>query len=120
MAVFMPLRRKRSPFATTSLKTLRAKANKTARADNLFKCVRACVRVFSRFCFTSTRAQFNGVSGPGNDVSFNSGVNYASWVDPEDLVSAFSSSGTSASPMRFSNNCFQGGGPSMTGGGLVS
>ena len=63
--------------------------------------------------------QFNKVSGPGNDVSFNSGVNWATWADPEDLLSAFSSNGTAASPLRFSNNCFQGGGSSTSGGGLV-
>ncbi|RYF99129.1 MAG: right-handed parallel beta-helix repeat-containing protein [Chitinophagaceae bacterium] len=64
--------------------------------------------------------QFNGVSGSGNSVSNNEGENFAGESDPEDLISLFRSSGTASSPIVVRNNMFRGGGPSASGGGIMS
>lgn len=63
--------------------------------------------------------QFNAVTGEGNEVSGNKGENFAGESDPEDLISMFKSSGTAASPILIKNNMFRGGGPSLSGGGIV-
>jgi parallel beta-helix repeat protein len=64
--------------------------------------------------------QFNGVSGAGNSVSNNKGENFLGESDPEDLISLFKSSGTASSPIAVRNNMFRGGGPSASGGGIMS
>jgi pectate lyase len=64
--------------------------------------------------------QFNNVTGAGNAIENNRGENFAGESDPEDLISLFSSSGTAASPISVRNNIFRGGGPSTSGGGIMS
>lgn len=64
--------------------------------------------------------QFNGVTGAGNSVSNNKGENFLGESNPEDLISMFNSSGTSSSPIAIRNNIFRGGGPSASGGGIMT
>ncbi|HKO82083.1 MAG TPA: right-handed parallel beta-helix repeat-containing protein [Chitinophagaceae bacterium] len=64
--------------------------------------------------------QFNGVTGAGNAIEGNKGENFAGESDPEDLISLFRSSGTASSPIYVRNNMFRGGGPSASGGGIMS
>ena len=63
--------------------------------------------------------QFNGVSGAGNSVTGNKGECFKGESYPEDLVNMFNSSGTSGSPINISGNQFRGGGPSLSGGGIL-
>src|SRR5687768_1325871 len=63
--------------------------------------------------------QFNGVSGVGNSVIGNKGECFKGESYPEDLVNMFNSSGTSGSPITISGNQFRGGGPSLSGGGIL-
>ena len=64
--------------------------------------------------------QFNNVSGEGNLIENNQGENFAGESDPEDLISLYQSSGTAASPISVRNNMFRGGGPSTSGGGIMT
>lgn len=64
--------------------------------------------------------QFNGVSGAGNEIMNNRGENFAGESDPEDMISLYASSGTSSSPIKVSGNIGRGGGPSKSGGGIMS
>jgi len=64
--------------------------------------------------------QLNGVTGPGNVVENNQGENFFGESDPEDLISIFKSSGTVDSPISIRNNTFRGGGPSSSGGGIMT
>lgn len=75
--------------------------------------------------------QFNNVTGAGNEVSGNRGESFfadynASALttpgisNPEDCVSIYKSFGTSTSPILVRNNLFRGGGPSVSGGGIVA
>lgn len=64
--------------------------------------------------------QFDGVTGAGNAIENNKGENWLGESDPEDLISLFRSSGTQASPIYVRNNMFRGGGPSASGGGIMS
>ena len=64
--------------------------------------------------------QFNGVTGTGNIIENNQGENFFNESDPEDLVSLFKSSGTAANPISIRNNTFRGGGPSTSGGGIMT
>lgn len=62
--------------------------------------------------------QFNGVSG--GEIVNNKGENFLGESNPEDLISLFNSSGTQASPILISGNMFRGGGPSSSGGGIMT
>ncbi len=64
--------------------------------------------------------QFNTVTGAGNEVMNNKGENFPGESNPEDQVSMFKSSGTATSPLLIKNNMFRGGGPSLSGGGIVA
>ena len=64
--------------------------------------------------------QFNGVTGDGNVIDNNRGENFAGQSNPEDLISLYKSSGTAASPISIRNNVFRGGGPSASGGGIMT
>lgn len=64
--------------------------------------------------------QLNGVNGAGNEIMNNKGENWLGESNPEDIISMFNTSGTSASPVRVSGNIFRGGGPSGSGGGLMT
>ena len=64
--------------------------------------------------------QFNNVTGAGNVIEDNKGENFLGESNPEDLISLFNSSGTAASPISIRNNIFRGGGPSTSGGGIMT
>jgi parallel beta-helix repeat protein len=64
--------------------------------------------------------QFNTVNGAGNSVSGNRGECYRGESYAEDLVNMYRTSGTQGSPVQVKDNYFRGGGPSPSGGGLMS
>ncbi len=64
--------------------------------------------------------QFNNVSGDGNEITDNRGVNEAGKSYPEDLVSLYQSTGSASSPIQITGNCFKGGGPLNTSGGIMT
>lgn len=64
--------------------------------------------------------QFNNVQGAGNEVRNNLGLNEEGKSSTEDLISLFRTCGTADSPVIVSNNCFVGGGPSDSGGGIMT
>ena len=64
--------------------------------------------------------QFNKVTGTGNIIENNRGENFLHESNPEDLISLFKSSGTAANPVSIRNNMFRGGGPSSSGGGIMT
>ncbi len=63
--------------------------------------------------------QFNNVSGSNNNVAYNRLENIAGQSNPEDAISMFKSNGIAASPILITNNWIRGGGPSLTGGGIM-
>ena len=58
-------------------------------------------------------------SGGGNSISFNISENILGQSYPEDIINMYMSSGTADSPIIISNNWIRGGGPSMSGGGIM-
>jgi parallel beta-helix repeat protein len=64
--------------------------------------------------------QLDDCSGPGNRIENNKGECWPGESDPEDLISVFKSSGTAESPILIRNNIFRGGGPSTSGGGIMT
>ncbi|MFC0772617.1 right-handed parallel beta-helix repeat-containing protein [Terrimonas alba] len=64
--------------------------------------------------------QFNQVTGEGNIIENNRGENFLDESDPEDLISLYMSNGTASSPIIVRNNIFRGGGPSISGGGIMT
>ena len=64
--------------------------------------------------------QFNKVTGTGNVIENNKGENFPDESNPEDLISLYKSSGTASSPVSIRNNMFRGGGPSPSGGGIMT
>ncbi len=64
--------------------------------------------------------QFDKVSGAGNVISFNLAQNRFGQSHPEDVISLFKSSGTSNSPIAVIGNKIRGGGPSASGGGIMT
>lgn len=63
--------------------------------------------------------QFNNISGPNNSISHNKGENVMGQSYPEDAISLYQSNGTAASPIRIDGNWIRGGGPSISGGGIM-
>lgn len=64
--------------------------------------------------------QFNGVGGAGNEIMNNKGENWLGESNPEDIISLYASSGTASSPIKIIGNMFRGGGPSSSGGGIMT
>ncbi|MDX2046199.1 MAG: PQQ-dependent sugar dehydrogenase [Chitinophagaceae bacterium] len=64
--------------------------------------------------------QFNRVNGTGLRINCNYIVNELGKSYPEDLINLCSSSGTAADPIQVKDNYMRGGGPSLTGGGIMS
>ncbi|MBO9563520.1 MAG: right-handed parallel beta-helix repeat-containing protein [Niastella sp.] len=64
--------------------------------------------------------QFNNVSGAGNEVMYNVGENIPGNSSPEDLINMYKSSGTVSSPILIKGNKLRGGGPSGSGGGIMT
>lgn len=65
-------------------------------------------------------AQFNGVTGPGNRISFNAAENIFGESHPEDVINLYKSQGTADEPIEVVGNLIRGGGPSGSGGGIMS
>ena len=66
--------------------------------------------------------QFNGVTGAGNEIKNNVGENVFEPCcrAPQDLINLYMSSGTAASPILIDGNKLRGGGPSGSGGGIMT
>ncbi|WP_276502922.1 right-handed parallel beta-helix repeat-containing protein [Terrimonas pollutisoli] len=64
--------------------------------------------------------QFNSCTGGGNVIENNKGECWPGESNPEDLISIFKSKGTPESPILIRNNIFRGGGPSESGGGIMT
>ena len=64
--------------------------------------------------------QFGNVSGTGNSISYNVGENVPGQSFPEDEVSLFKSNGTLDDPIQIVGNWIRGGGPSNSGGGIMT
>jgi hypothetical protein len=64
--------------------------------------------------------QFNSCTGDGNAIENNKGECWPGESNPEDLISIFKSKGTAESPILVRNNIFRGGGPSESGGGIMT
>lgn len=63
--------------------------------------------------------QFNQVSGSNNSVAFNRLENIAGQSNPEDAISMYKSNGSASNPILINGNWIRGGGPSLTGGGIM-
>ncbi len=64
--------------------------------------------------------QFDKVSGAGNSISYNVAENVSGQSNPEDCISLYMTNGTAASPVQVNNNWIRGGGPSNSGGGIMT
>jgi len=64
--------------------------------------------------------QFGNVSGSGNSISYNVGENITGQSYPEDAISLFMSNGTAQDPIQVVGNWIRGGGPSTSGGGIMT
>lgn len=64
--------------------------------------------------------QFDEVNGIGNSISFNVCENLPGQSNPEDAISLFKSNGTPADPIKVVGNWIRGGGPSISGGGIIT
>ena len=65
-------------------------------------------------------AQFDKVTGTLNRISFNSVENISGESAPEDVISLYKSSGTEFDPIKVVGNWIRGGGPSTSGGGIMT
>ncbi len=63
--------------------------------------------------------QFNNVNGPGSSISGNKGENIFGQSNAEDAINLYQSNGTSSSPIVINGNWIRGGGPSLSGGGIM-
>lgn len=64
--------------------------------------------------------QLNNVNGSGIKITNNLFWNIQGSSNPEDAISIYQSNGTSGSPILVDNNHILGGGPSNTGGGIMT
>ena len=64
--------------------------------------------------------QFGNVNGTGNRISYNVGENITGQSFPEDEISLYMSNGTPEDPIMVIGNWIRGGGPSTSGGGIMS
>jgi parallel beta-helix repeat protein len=79
------------------------------------------VRVDSNTFINTGRnfVQFDKVNGANSSISGNRGQNELGGSNAEDLISLFTSNGTSASPIRIVGNHLRNGGPSHSGSGIL-
>jgi len=63
--------------------------------------------------------QFDEVTGSGSSISYNVCENIAGQSHPEDAISLFKSHGTANDPIKVIGNWIRGGGPSISGGGII-
>ncbi len=64
--------------------------------------------------------QFNEVRGPRNSISCNLGENQLGSSNPEDAINLFKSAGSPDSYIEVYGNKIKGGGPSSSGGGIMT
>jgi len=64
--------------------------------------------------------QFGNVTGIGNRINYNIGENIPGQSNPEDEISLYRSSGTVSDPIQVIGNWIRGGGPSTSGGGIMT
>lgn len=64
--------------------------------------------------------QFNGVNGGGNKVICNEGESILGEGKPEDAINMFNSNGIATDPILIRGNKIKGGGPSRSGGGIMT
>ena len=64
--------------------------------------------------------QFDKVTGAGNRILANAVLNQPGRSNPEDAISLYKSSGTPDDPIMVSGNRIRGGGPSVSGGGIMT
>lgn len=64
--------------------------------------------------------QFNNVTGPNNAITNNKFWNESGLSNPEDAISIYQCAGISGNPILVDNNWILGGGPSNTGGGIMT
>ena len=65
-------------------------------------------------------AQFAEVYGGGNRINYNVGENLPGQSFPEDEISLFMSNGIEGDPIQVIGNWIRGGGPSNSGGGIMT
>jgi hypothetical protein len=65
-------------------------------------------------------AQFDKVSGGGNRINQNLALNILGKSNPEDVINIYKSSGTPDDPIQVVGNKIRGGGPSGSGGGIMT
>lgn len=64
-------------------------------------------------------AIFDKVTGAGNSISYNVCENISGESYPEDIINVNQSHGTLESPIMVKGNWLRGGGPSLSGGGII-
>ena len=64
--------------------------------------------------------QFGHVYGKGNCINYNAGENILGQSFPEDEISLYMSNGTEEDPIQVVGNWIRGGGPSTSGGGIMT
>jgi len=64
--------------------------------------------------------QFDEVNGGGNSISYNIGENIQGQSAPEDEISLYKSNGIPNNPILVVGNWIRGGGPSNSGGGIMT
>jgi hypothetical protein len=65
-------------------------------------------------------AQFDKVTGGGNRINHNLAVNILGKSHPEDVINIYKSSGMAGDPIQVIGNKIRGGGPSGSGGGIMT
>jgi nitrous oxidase accessory protein NosD len=65
-------------------------------------------------------AQFDKVTGGGNRINQNVALNVLGKSSPEDVINIYKSSGTPDDPIQVIGNKIRGGGPSDSGGGIMT
>ena len=64
--------------------------------------------------------QFARVTGANNEISYNSIDNQLGFSAPEDAINLYDCHGTTLSPLMVTYNKIRGGGPSTSGGGIMT
>jgi nitrous oxidase accessory protein NosD len=86
-----------------------------------------CIEVIGNRCLNvhgpfsrGQLAQFDKVTGGGNRISHNLALNTLGKSHPEDVINIYKSSGTEDDPIQVVGNRIRGGGPSGSGGGIMT
>jgi hypothetical protein len=65
-------------------------------------------------------AQFDKVTGGGNRINHNLALNVLGKSNPQDVINIYKSSGMADDPIQIIGNKIRGGGPSVSGGGIMT